>query len=164
MSESMIEKFMARANEGWSSIKPGWTRVNFNYFISALEFRYIVQSIHLVAAYGWALMPWYRFDPRTGLWCHREGAVDNPVSLDLFSASLQGQALPERQYLDQSKLEQQLQEGRQILMSAMFEPAPDCTEVELPEEFEEIRWFPLPHEITERLSTTELSATTSMDS
>ena len=156
MSDSMIEKFMAQANEGWSSIKPGWTRVNFNYFISPLEFRYIVQSIHLVAAYGWALMPWYHFDAKTGLWSHRHGSVENPVSLNLFSQVLNGEPLPRRQLLDQSVLEDQLKDGRQILMSAMSGQVPDCSVIDLPEQFEQIRWFPLPHEIAQRLA--ELAA------
>ncbi len=49
--------------EGCSGIKPGWTRVSFNYFISETVFHTIVQAVALIAEQGWKLLPWYRFDP-----------------------------------------------------------------------------------------------------
>ena len=69
---------MSRGCEG---IKPGWTRVSFNYFISEAVFEYIVAAVDLVATHGWRLLPAYRFDPLSGLWRHRAGHVEPPLRL-----------------------------------------------------------------------------------
>ena len=73
-----FEREIARGCEG---IKPGWVRVNFNYFISETVFGYIVDAVELVAREGWRLLPWYRFEPATGLWRHAAGSPEPPLSL-----------------------------------------------------------------------------------
>src|SRR5450759_3034611 len=70
-----FDREIARGCEG---IKPGWVRVNFNYFISEAVFAYILDAVDLVASDGWRLLPQYRFDPVSGLWGHRGGAVEPP--------------------------------------------------------------------------------------
>jgi selenocysteine lyase/cysteine desulfurase len=55
---------------GCEGIKPGWTRVNFNYALSEAAFELIVAGIDFVAREGWRFLPLYRFSPRTGLWDH----------------------------------------------------------------------------------------------
>ncbi|HEY7583658.1 MAG TPA: aminotransferase class V-fold PLP-dependent enzyme, partial [Acidimicrobiia bacterium] len=47
---------------GCEVVKPGWVRVNFNYFISEEEFEFIVEGVHLIAQFGWRLLPHYRFE------------------------------------------------------------------------------------------------------
>lgn len=49
-------------------IKPGWVRVNFNYFISEETFAFIVDAVRFVAEHGHRLLPLYAFDPDTGHW------------------------------------------------------------------------------------------------
>lgn len=49
-------------------IKPGWVRVNFNYFISETTFDFIVEAVRFVAAHGHRLLPLYAFDPDSGHW------------------------------------------------------------------------------------------------
>ena len=73
-----FEREIARGCEG---IKPGWVRVNFNYFISEAVFDYILEAVDLVADHGWRLLRDYRFDPATGLWRHRRGPVEPPLRL-----------------------------------------------------------------------------------
>jgi hypothetical protein len=46
---SEFEREIAHACEG---IKPGWVRVNFNYFISEPVFTYIVDAVRLIARDG----------------------------------------------------------------------------------------------------------------
>ena len=58
---------------GCDGVKPGWVRVNFNYFISAAAADFIMDAVDMVAADGHRLLPDYRFDPRTGLWRHATG-------------------------------------------------------------------------------------------
>ena len=59
---------------GCDGVKPGWTRVNLNYFVSAATAGYITDAIDLIAAAGYRLLPDCHFDPRTGLWRHAQGA------------------------------------------------------------------------------------------
>ena len=58
-----FEREIARGSEG---IKPGWVRVNFNYFISEAVFEFILGAVELVASDGWRLLPHYRFEPDSG--------------------------------------------------------------------------------------------------
>ncbi|MCB1247248.1 MAG: aminotransferase class V-fold PLP-dependent enzyme, partial [Acidimicrobiia bacterium] len=67
---------------GCEGIKPGWIRVNFNYFISDEVFEYIIEAVHLVATHGWKLLPWYEFDLRTATWRHVDQRDVTPFSLD----------------------------------------------------------------------------------
>ena len=57
-------EFEREITHGCEGIKPGWVRVNFNYFISETVFRYILEAVELVARHGWRLLPQYRFDAR----------------------------------------------------------------------------------------------------
>ena len=66
---------------GCDGIKPGWARVNLNYFISPTQADYIAAAVQLIAADGYRLLPAYRLDPRTGLWRHAGGAPRPPLRL-----------------------------------------------------------------------------------
>ena len=67
--------------QGCEGVKPGWTRVNLNYFISAAAAGYIADAVDLVADEGYRLLPEYSFDPRTGLWRHAEpGRADHAAA------------------------------------------------------------------------------------
>lgn len=66
---------------GCEGIKPGWVRVNFNYFVDDAVADYIIEAVRLVAREGWRLLGDYRFDAATGLWHHRDGVVEPPASL-----------------------------------------------------------------------------------
>lgn len=60
---------------------PAGTRVKLNYFISAATARFIAAAVELVAAYGYRLLPCYRFDPHTGLWRHADGPPRPQITL-----------------------------------------------------------------------------------
>ncbi|MGH1370595.1 MAG: aminotransferase class V-fold PLP-dependent enzyme [Cellvibrionaceae bacterium] len=49
-------------------LRPGWVRLNFNYFIDQATFDYLLQAIELIADHGWRLLPFYQFDMATGAW------------------------------------------------------------------------------------------------
>ncbi len=75
-------EFEREIGRGCEGIKPGWVRVNFNYFISEAVFEFILEAVELVASDGWRLLPHYRFEPATGLWHHAGGhgrAADEPA-------------------------------------------------------------------------------------
>ena len=77
-------EFEREIAHGCEGIKPGWVRVNFNYFLSEPVFDYIVRAVGLVADHGWAMLEDYAFDPATGLWRHRAGAVEPPLRLSML--------------------------------------------------------------------------------
>ena len=49
--------FRAEIGQGCDGVKPGWTRVNLNYFISPAIADYIAAAVELIAAYGYRLLP-----------------------------------------------------------------------------------------------------------
>jgi hypothetical protein len=71
----------AEVGHGCDGVKPGWTRVNLNYFISEATAGYIAAAVELIAADGYRLLPDYRFDPRTGLWRHAAGPPKPQITL-----------------------------------------------------------------------------------
>ena len=125
---------------GCEVIKPGWVRVNFNYFIPEEEFDYIIEAVHMTANEGWRLLPLYEFDPTTALWRHRDGLPEPPASL--LDLTFDGKAnLPASLPID--VLGDHLREAARVFANQIDgHPA----EVELPADAEALRWFPSPRE------------------
>jgi selenocysteine lyase/cysteine desulfurase len=48
--------------------RPGWVRLNFNYFIDQAEVEYILDAIEKLAEIGWELKSDYCVNPETGVW------------------------------------------------------------------------------------------------
>jgi selenocysteine lyase/cysteine desulfurase len=139
-----FEREIARGCEG---IKPGWVRVNFNYFISEPVFEFILEAVELAAADGWRLLPEYRFDPATGLWRHRQGAPEPPLSLsDLEYGQTGMQHSAHRHRAPESALTGYLAEARRLFSTS---PSAETAvePLELGPDFEHLRWFWLPEEI-----------------
>ena len=110
---------------GCEGIKPGWVRVNFNYFLSDTVADYVIEAVRLVARDGWRLLGDYRFDTATGRWTHREGVVEPPLRLTAITYDEQGMHAPTSQLAgDESLLAQHLADGAKILADA---PEPDLT-------------------------------------
>jgi len=147
-------EFEREIGRGCEGIKPGWVRVNFNYFISEPVFRFILEAVLLVAEHGWKLLDRYDFDPHTGLWRHVQGRAEPPMSLWDARFTPRGIECPrERQFADEDALQTYLDEARRIIAAASASSearAGDnlrgrCTDG-LTEDFEHLRWFPLPDE------------------
>jgi selenocysteine lyase/cysteine desulfurase len=128
---------------GCEGIKPGWTRVNFNYFISDVTRDYLIDAVDLVAAEGHRLLPDYLFDPHTGLWRHRAGPAE--PSLRLRDLRFGGDGLSYRRHRERAAedaLPAQLDAAKQLLAARDDGIAAGPTG--LPEDFERLRWFHLP--------------------
>jgi selenocysteine lyase/cysteine desulfurase len=140
-------EFEREITGGCEGIKPGWVRVNFNYFVSDAAFRYVVEAVALLADSGWKLLPQYRFDPATGLWHHRTGTVEPPLRLDQLHYDESGVLrYPRREdRAPESALAEHLREARTLLAGLPDTPDPDTgSGTELSADFEHLRWFELP--------------------
>jgi selenocysteine lyase/cysteine desulfurase len=138
-----FEREIARGCEG---IKPGWVRVNFNYFISETVFDFILQAVEIVATDGWKLLPSYRFDPLTGLWWHAAGPGEAPLSLSDVSYRNGRMEYAVRHRLEtETRLGDYLSEARLLLSGGPVAERPPV-DPELDVDFEALRWFPLPSE------------------
>jgi selenocysteine lyase/cysteine desulfurase len=71
LSEEQSCEYMVELSTGNVGIKPGWVRLNFNYFIPEEEFEFILMAIEWIAENGWKLMPVYVFDDSIGIWKHK---------------------------------------------------------------------------------------------
>jgi len=137
-------EFEREISRGCEGIKPGWVRVNFNYFISEPVFEFILDAVDLAAAEGWRLLAEYRFDASTGLWTHAAGPPEPPLSLrDIGYADVRVPRSAHRHLEAESALPRYLTEARAILGAQRRVP----DEVRLSADFEHLRWFWLPHEI-----------------
>jgi selenocysteine lyase/cysteine desulfurase len=143
IDSEMSARFEQVIAKGCEVIKPGWVRVNFNYFISEEEFTYILEAVHLVADQGWRLLPLYTYEMDTAIWRHRDGHPKPPTSLHDFDLAAGRLAPPLTAPIEE--LGGYLAEAKRILAE---EPWPDGDSPELEPEGEQLRWFPNPAEIT----------------
>jgi selenocysteine lyase/cysteine desulfurase len=141
-----FEREIARGCEG---IKPGWVRVNFNYFISEAVFEYVLDAVHLVADQGRKLLPDYRFEVARGLWRHRRGPVEPPLRLDALGYDDRGRLRYRSAHAQASDaaLAGYLEEARRLLAARPEPPEADGRALPgLSADFEALRWFVLPRE------------------
>jgi len=131
-------------SHGCEGIKPGWVRVNFNYFISETVFLYILQAVQLIAEHGWKLLPDYRFDPTTGRWHHRDGAVEPPLRLSMLTYDSTGSlSYPvEHDTAPEAALAEYLDFAQQLFAS-LPDPTLISEETTLSSDFNILRWFDL---------------------
>jgi selenocysteine lyase/cysteine desulfurase len=137
--------FKAAINSGCEGVKPGWVRVNFNYFIPDEVADFVIEAVAFVAEHGSKLLSLYEFEPASGRWTHRE-RPEQPVlrlpDLSYASGRLEYDAHPVSEPL--SRLAEYLDEAREIVDRAgshrSTSPAESCFDGEL----ETLRWFPLP--------------------
>lgn len=131
-------------------IKPGWVRVNFNYFIDDETFDYIIEAVRMVAAEGASLLPSYAFEPASGLWRHRDAdRLTPPMSLRDVDYSSGVMRYPDRRNRRPDRdLAGYLLAARAEFDAAAIRPREPLAHPETSADFEELRWFPYPDEIT----------------
>jgi selenocysteine lyase/cysteine desulfurase len=141
-------EFEREITHGCEGIKPGWVRVNFNYFISEPVFTYLVEVVRFVARDGWRLLEDYRFDPATGLWRHHLGPVEPPMRLRQISYD--GDGVMQYPHHDdrapESELASYLEQASTLLTTPRApaaEPDADLAKA-TSSDFEHLRWFDLP--------------------
>ena len=137
-------------NEG---IKPGWVRVNFNYFISDVQFAFILEAVRFVAEHGWKLLPHYRFEPASGQWRHRGHAPKaalrlSDLSYDSGRLTYRSRHMTEPEWALAGYLDEACRVVADAVASFQGQSVADpplCAEVEA------LRWFPMPADALEEL-------------
>ncbi|BBH69824.1 aminotransferase [Actinoplanes sp. OR16] len=168
IDEAHSREFRGEIVDGWEGIKPGWSRLNLNYFISDTEADYLIEAVLLIATHGSRLLPEYRFDPRTGRWTHLrhthptlrladlrlnpDGTVTTPPAPttltaaptppDPTSSTGSTDSASSTGSTGEEALAGYLTEARALLTSRPLPP--DGTHLDLPPAFEKLRWFLLP--------------------
>ena len=142
------KEFEREIVKGCEGIKPGWVRVNFNYFVSQTVIDFILDAVEWVATHGWRMLPDYTFEPATGLWRHRGGRPAPLVSLHDVSyrsgrMSYRSRHATEPEWVLHGYLEEADRIAAQ--MSERLGDAPP-----LSDDFEALRWFPLPNALEPR--------------
>ena len=138
----------AEVARGRLGIKIGFVRVSFSYLISETVLGYLIEAIDFLADHAWKLLPLYRFDADSGLWHHRDGPRFSPVTLDDLRLPGKG----EWQRAPEAVLPGYLQAARRLVEQMEAAPPVSVPRLDLPAEFEGLRWFPLPSEALARLA------------
>jgi hypothetical protein len=153
-------KFHKAIDAGSEGIKPGWTRVNFNYFISEEAFEFIIKAVDLIASQGWRLLPHYDFCPETGIWRHRDARRSAGLRLsDISYKSGKMQYRSQHITEPESAFVEYLAEAERIVKDMADLAAgtgdrdgilPGSGGAVLEDNLERLRWFPLPGEESSR--------------
>jgi selenocysteine lyase/cysteine desulfurase len=155
ISGQELEDHVRKIEQGCRGLKPGWTRVGLNYFIGDQEAEFILRAVDWVATHGWKLLPYYDFDPLTGEWRHRDWKAHAPMSLyDIHYQDGAMRFLSRHVRVADDILDSYFHEADRVLARAEAE-VPDMSVHPAPLEpdFERMRWFPLAHEVVERMRT-----------
>ena len=154
-SKSTVIQYANVVSSGCEGLKPGWARLNFNYFITETVFEYILKAVSWVGEHGWKLLPLYHFDPGTSLWHHRGGHTQKTLRLNELDYSSGRLAFRSSHALEpESALEGYLEQAQQILeasLAAYREKELNFPRTQEHEDFNTLRWFPLPWEALEEL-------------
>ncbi len=139
--------FQEAINSGCEGVKPGWVRVNFNYFCSDVEINYILEAVNFIADHGWKLLSLYDFHADSGLWRHidrKPEAIHDLKSLrferDRRCHSSTFRTEPEE------ALPGYLAAARDLVEAIDSHIGPADSGA-LPEALEYLRWFTLPSEV-----------------
>jgi len=141
-------EFQREINRGCEGIKPGWVRVNFNYFIDDATFEYIVDAVHLIASHGASLLSEYEFEPDSGLWHHRLGTRGPAMSLHEISYDAGGMHFVNRRHSEAIDLARHLDAAHALFHAGGDGPTTSSAHPETNADFEHLRWFPYPDEVT----------------
>ncbi len=108
---------------GYDGVKPGWTRLNFNSFISDEEFEFLLAAIEFVADYGERFVHLYHFDWRTGAWTHPRDVAQQSFATMLETALVQPATADPDHPSDAPDYQRYLAAARELATSLVMQPA-----------------------------------------
>jgi selenocysteine lyase/cysteine desulfurase len=137
-------EFQRQIADGCEGIKPGWVRVNFNYFLSDVVVDYVIDAVRFVARHGYRLLADYRFEPDSGLWHHCRGLVEPPLRLRELAYDADGAlTFPRRaERALEADLSGYLDEAAALVEAGETSGADGQAQVS--SDFDALRWFELP--------------------
>ncbi|MEX0737810.1 MAG: aminotransferase class V-fold PLP-dependent enzyme [Pseudohongiella sp.] len=142
MDMALSKRVEAAVVSGAGLMRPGWVRLNFNYFIDADELDYLLGALALVAEHGWRLLRCYRYDAVHGVWRHQDANSVRPDPLAGLDWQQAKSAVAASAH--SMTLVDELAAAEALLCSNEVVSSP-CT-MTLCAEHEAIRWFVLPRE------------------
>lgn len=90
LDENQSKAIEAANLNGDMVLRPGWVRLNFNYFLDSVTVDYLIDAVDWIATNGVKLLPYYQFDVVSGTWNFMGNRSDMPVVLsDYLSGSEQ---------------------------------------------------------------------------
>ncbi|MBY6188903.1 aminotransferase class V-fold PLP-dependent enzyme [Microbulbifer agarilyticus] len=143
MSMQQSKAIEAQLLEGNMVLRPGWVRLNFNYFIDEDTFEYLLRAVELVAEHGWKLLPYYYFDTANGTWRYQKKALSPEVSLNTLDFSEPAAAASAQ--VDTSYAELLAQAEQELLRT---DREGETYRLELSDAADALRWFVLPQSIS----------------
>lgn len=142
MDMAYSKRVEAAVTSGAGLMRPGWVRLNFNYFIDADEVEYLLRALELVAEHGWRLLCCYRYDAVHGVWRHQDASAERQDPLATLDWQQTSSLTAGARH--QTSLVEELANAEAVLLGSDFDAKP-CT-LDLCAEHEAIRWFVLPRE------------------
>ncbi|WP_346836506.1 aminotransferase class V-fold PLP-dependent enzyme [Microbulbifer sp. SAOS-129_SWC] len=133
LTPELSEALEQVVSEGESLLKPGWVRLNFNYFLDEETVDYLIEAMEIIAEHGYRLLPYYQYDAPAGVWRYQGQSGDAvlPLSLDANSGAPRTVDTPLARFLEQA---------REILEQPSGE---FCAQPILSPQAENLRWFNL---------------------
>jgi len=81
IDDGLSERFRSAIQNGYSSIKPGWVRVNLHYTMTQDTVDFILDTIEFVVNYGYLFLNEYQVCLKSGSWSH----MSPPKEVDLLN-------------------------------------------------------------------------------
>lgn len=154
MEMEFSKQIEAAVTCGVGVLRPGWVRLNFNYFISEQEFEYLLAALELVAEHGWRLLPCYRYDAAHGVWRHQNqhaSREDLLANLCWMQAELATSRRPDTSLTGpQPDFQALLAQAARVLSATLYDT--DAEDLCLSVAHESLRWFMQPGEALTEIS------------
>ncbi|MBN2797502.1 MAG: aminotransferase class V-fold PLP-dependent enzyme [Clostridia bacterium] len=132
--------------KGYSSLKPGWVRVNFHYAMSLEEVAFIVDAIEFIGKYGYLFIQEYIMNLRNGMWEKKDyHEVNEFVENFGLKSSL---SLLEKDVFDESDLNHhelyreymEMAHAKALQLEETYTPCEGHFEAS---ELDDLRWYPV---------------------
>lgn len=82
IDEAKSQSLLADVKAGKFLNRPGWARLNFNYFIDEETFEYTVRAVELIADHGHKLAPFYEYNDESGTFNYLGKSIAPQTNLD----------------------------------------------------------------------------------
>ncbi len=131
--------------EGNGILRPGWVRLNFNYFLAEETFDYMLSAIELIAKAGWRMLPYYEYNDASGIWAYKGEGMKLNMRLADISYQDGRFSIPKKDMGGRCpSLDACLSQAEDILLNSKGEAGKAIT---LSPQAEGLRWFALPEDI-----------------